>query len=303
MAETPTTEPATHARLIGAPVASPAGLVDGVERVEGVDQLAAGEPAQELEEIGPLDESQSYWLTTFISIACFLALWEVVGRSVNPLLLSSPSQVAQAAYDMIVSGEIFGALYESGTTLVIGFLIATIAGVGLGLFIGRYRRVDAATNWLVNGLYATPLVAIVPLVTLWFGLGFSAKLFIVGIIAIFPILINTVSGVKNVPATLLDVGRAFDASERQTFVKIILPAALPYIMTGLRLGIGRCIIGMVVAEFYTAVGGLGALIMKYGNQYDTSAMFVPILTLALLGVILTAAVRRAEEHFEPWKAI
>lgn len=268
----------------------------------GGEHIAAGAVPDEIEEIGPIDENESHRLTTAISVVGFLTLWEVVGRSVNPLLLSSPSQVVMAAFDMIKSGELLAALYASGMTLVIGFLLATVLGVLLGLFIGRYKQVDAATNWLVNGLYSTPLVAIVPLVTLWFGLGFSAKLFIVCIIAIFPILINTISGVKNVPASLLDVGRAFDASERQTFVKVILPAALPYIMTGLRLGIGRCIIGMVVAEFYTAVGGLGALIMKYGNQYDTAAMFVPIITLALLGVGLTTLVRRAEEHFEPWKA-
>lgn len=278
------------------------GALNDAARVDLLNTNVSADVEHDIEEIGPIDDTKSYRLTTIVSILAFVGLWEVVGRSVNPLLLSSPSQVAKAAVDMIVSGELLGALYESSITLVIGFLLATVTGVLLGLFIGRYKRVDAASNWLVSGLYATPLVAIVPLVTLWFGLGFSAKLFIVWIIAIFPILINTIGGVKNVPENLLDVGKAFDASESQTFRKIILPAALPYIMTGLRLGIGRCIIGMVVAEFYTAVGGLGALIMKYGNQYDTSAMFVPILTLSLLGVLLTGLVRRAEEHFEPWKA-
>lgn len=285
----PLAPPSSAAHL----VSSPAGLVDVPLESEAIN---------EIEEIGPVDEQQSHRLTTAISVISFLSLWELVGRNIDPLLLSSPTQVAKAAYDLTISGEIFKALYASGLSLVVGFVLATIIGVSLGLFIGRYKRVDAATNWLVNGLYSTPLVAIVPLVTLWFGLGFSAKLFIVCIIAVFPILINTISGVKNVPANLLDVGKAFDASERETFLKVILPAALPYIMTGLRLGIGRCIIGMVVAEFYTAVGGLGALIMKYGNQYDTAAMFVPIITLALLGVALTTLVRRAEEHFEPWKA-
>ena len=202
----------------------------------------------------------------------------------------------------LVSGELLDALYQSATTLIYGFVLATVIGILLGMFIGRYRKVEAATDWLVNGLYATPLVALVPLVTLWFGLGFSAKLFIVCIISVFPILINTASGVRNVGASLLDVGNAFAADERQTFVKIILPASIPYIMTGIRLGIGRAIIGMIVAEFYTSVGGLGALIMKFGNQYDTAAMFVPILTLALMGVLLTTIVRKAEAAFEPWKA-
>jgi ABC-type nitrate/sulfonate/bicarbonate transport system permease component len=264
-----------------------------------VEQAAPAE--DEVETLGPA-KKETFWLTRAISIVTVLVVWEAVGRNVNPLLLSYPTQVVSAFAQMIASGEILMALYESGRTLVLGFVLATVIGVGLGLFMGRYRRVDAATDWFVNALYATPLVAIVPLVTLWFGLGFAAKLFIVCIIAVFPVLINTASGVRNVSSALLDVGTAFAATERQIFTKIIVPAAVPYIMTGLRLGIGRCIIGMVVAEFYTAVGGLGALIMKYGNQYDTAAMFVPILTLSLLGIVLTLIVRRAEEAFEPWKA-
>ena len=132
----------------------------------------------------------------------------------------------------------------------------------LGLLIGRYRVVDAATDWLVNALYATPLVAVIPLVILWLGLGDLTKLFIVTILAVFPVLINTAAGVRNVPQALIDVSTAFAANERQVFMKIILPSAVPYMMTGLRLGIGRAIIGMVVAEFFTAITGLGALIVK-----------------------------------------
>jgi NitT/TauT family transport system permease protein len=140
------------------------------------------------------------------------------------------------------------------------------------------------------------------LVILWFGLGDMAKLFIVTLLAVFPVLINTAAGVRNVPAHLIDVGSAFAANERQVFLKIILPATMPYMMTGLRLGIGRAIIGMVVAEFFTAITGLGAMIVKYGNQYDTASMFVPILMLMLLGVGLTILVRKAEDYFAPWRA-
>ena len=132
----------------------------------------------------------------------------------------------------------------------------------LGLLIGRYRVVDAATDWLINALYATPLVAVTPLVILWLGLGDLTKLFIVTILAVFPVLINTAAGVRNVPQALIDVSTAFAANERQVFLKIILPSAVPYMMTGLRLGIGRAILGMVVAEFFTAITGLGALIVK-----------------------------------------
>jgi ABC-type nitrate/sulfonate/bicarbonate transport system permease component len=258
-------------------------------------------PPDDIEELGPPRGSQRNAIIRLVAVAVVLAGWEVFGRQIEPLFMSYPTAIGTAAVDMIRSGELPAALLDSLGTLLLAFLIASVVGVGLGLLIGRYRAVEAATDWLVNALYATPLVAIIPLVVLWLGLGFSAKLFIVAILAVFPILINTAAGVHNVPRPLLDVGFAFDATERQLFTKFILPASLPYMMTGLRLGVGRAIIGMVVAEFFTAITGLGALIVKYGNQYDTASMFVPILTLMLLGVTLTALMRRIESSIAPWK--
>ena len=241
------------------------------------------------------------WMIRLASMVTVIGAWEFVGRRSNPLFLPYPTAVVKAGAAMIASGELLGALASSLQTVVIGFCIAGTVGIVLGLLIGRYRVVDAATDWLVNALYATPLVAVIPLVILWFGLGDLSKLFIVTILSVFPVLINTAAGVRNVPRTLIDVSTAFAANERQVFVKIILPSAVPYMMTGLRLAIGRAIIGMVVAEFFTAITGLGALIVKYGNRYDTASMFVPILVLMVLGILLTSLVRRAEEHFAPWR--
>ncbi len=259
--------------------------------------------APDVEEIGPPPRSHRNTIVRLVSVVVVLVGWEVFGRQIEPLFMSYPTAISTSAFEMIRSGELPAAFLDSLGTLLLGFLIASVLGIAIGLLIGRYRTVEAATDWLVNALYATPLVAIIPLVVLWFGLGFSAKLFIVVILAIFPILINTAAGVRNVPPPLLDVGFAFAATERQLFTKFILPAALPYMMTGLRLGVGRAIIGMVVAEFFTAITGLGALIVKYGNQYDTAAMFVPILTLMLLGVTLTALMRRIESWIAPWKEL
>jgi NitT/TauT family transport system permease protein len=255
-----------------------------------------------IELLEPLPRTNSrMWMIRLTSIMVVLAGWEVLGRQVDPVFMSYPSAIVRAAGALIVSGELFEAAMSSLRTLVVGFTSASAIGIVIGLLIGRYRIVDAATDWLVNALYATPLLAIMPLVILWFGLGDTAKLFIVSLLAVFPVLINTAAGVRNVPTSLMDVSAAFAANEWQTFSKIIVPATLPYIMTGLRLGIGRAIIGMVVAEFFTAITGLGAMIVKYGNQYDTASMFVPILVLMLLGVGLTALVRKAEDHFAPWR--
>ena len=256
-----------------------------------------------VEDLTPPPRSRSRtWIVRLVSIVVVLGAWEILGRQINPLFMSYPSAIARASVALAASGELLEALKSSMLTLLTGFVTASLIGILGGLLIGRYRYVDAATDWIVNALYATPLIAIIPLVILWFGLGDAAKLFIVTILAVFPVLINTASGVRNVPSALIDVGAAFAANERQVFMKIILPAVLPYIMTGLRLGIGRAIIGMVAAEFFTAITGLGALIVKYGNQYDTASMFVPILILMLLGVSLTTLVRRVEEMFAPWRA-
>lgn len=241
------------------------------------------------------------WIIRLASMAIVLVLWELVGRRINPLFMSYPSAIARAGSALWESGELAGAMASSFKTLLTGFVAAGVIGVALGLLIGRYRTVDAATDWLVNALYATPLIAVIPLVVLWLGLGDAAKLFVVTMLAVFPVLINTAAGVRNVPHALIDVGAAFAANERQIFVKIILPAVVPFIMTGLRLGIGRAIIGMVAAEFFTAISGLGGLIVKYGNQYDTASMFVPILILMSMGVVLTAIVRKLEDMFAPWR--
>jgi len=269
-------------------------------------QFKVSEPASEAAEqetaAAPRRARDKSSIIRLVSIVVVLVAWEIGGRRINPLFMSYPSAILRAGIAMFESGELITALASSLQTLLVGFVTASLIGIAIGLLIGRYRSVDAATDWLINALYATPLIAIIPLVILWFGLGDSAKLFIVTILAVFPVLINTASGVKNIPRSLIDVGTAFAANERQVFLKIIIPAVTPFIMTGLRLGIGRAIIGMVAAEFFTAITGLGALIVKYGNQYDTASMFVPILILMLLGVGLTSLVRKFEEMFAPWRA-
>ncbi len=276
-------------------IASPApakGVLD--PKAEGVD-------ANKIEDL-VLEQPKSYlWVVRLISVVTVLGGWEILGRRVDPLFMSFPSAISVAAYDMIVSGELMRGLMASLSTLVYAFVIASCLGVLIGLAIGRYKLVDVSTDWLVNALYTTPQVAIIPLVILWFGLGGNAKIFIVSVSTIFPVLINTTAGVRNVPANLIETGVAFAANERQIFTKVIVPSALPYVMTGLRLGLGRAIIGMVVAEFFTAITGLGAIIVKYGNQYDTASMFVPIFVLMFMGVSLSALLKRAEHWIAPWK--
>jgi ABC-type nitrate/sulfonate/bicarbonate transport system permease component len=266
--------------------------------------IAADKPSLdsvEIEDIAPPQQKNPLWIVRPLSVIIVFSSWEVFGRQVDPLFMSYPTAIAVAASAMIASGELLSALLASLHTLIYAFTIATVIGITVGMLIGRYKIVDVSTDWLVSALYTTPQIAIIPLVILWFGLGSTAKIFIVTVSAVFPILINTTAGVRNVPTQLIDVGMAFAANEWQIFTKVLVPSALPYVMTGLRLGLGRAIIGMVVAEFFTAITGLGAIIVKYGNQYDTASMFVPIFVLMFLGVMLSALLRRAEEWIAPWK--
>lgn len=270
--------------------------------------IEAGTPPEELlETLGPDDafakRQRRYTIIRICSIVFAFAMWEIFGRQINPLFMSYPSKILLGAVDLIQAGVLQAALLESLKTLILGYVAASVFGVLAGLAIGRYREVEAALDWLINALYATPLVALIPLVILWFGLGFTAKLFIVFLFTLFPVLINTSIGVKNVSRSLIDVGVAFVANEQQIFTKIILPASLPYIMAGLRLGIGRAIIGMVTAEFFTAISGLGGLVVKYGNQFRTDEMLVPVILLMAMGVLLTGTLQRAEQLIAPWKSI
>ena len=196
---------------------------------------------------------------------------------------------------------LFGATVQSLTALAIGFAVSIVSGIGIGLLMGRYRTVYYALDPFVIALYNTPSVAVIPLIQLWFGLGLQAKVVIVIMSAFFPIVINTFAGVRNTSRGSVDVVRAFGASERQVLTKVVLPGAVPFIMAGLRLAVGRAVIGVVVAEFFTAVTGLGGLIIVFSNSFATARLFVPVITLVVLGLVLTQAARALESRFATWK--
>jgi len=240
-------------------------------------------------------------LIRLASVAVTLAAWEWYGRGVDPVFLSYPTAIVAALPAMVASGELPAALLSSLQSLAAGLAAAIVLGTMLGLAMGRYRTADAAFTMQVSALYATPNVALIPLLILWFGLGLLSKIVIVFLAAVFPIVVNTYSGVRNVSRSLVEVALAEGANEPQVLAKIVVPASLPFIMTGIRLSMGRAVVGMVVAEMFTAVSGLGGAIVAYGNAFATAKLFVVIIVLAVLGVTLTETVRLAERRLAPWK--
>jgi NitT/TauT family transport system permease protein len=242
------------------------------------------------------------WLITCLSVAIFLSVWEFFGRDINPVFGSYPSAILVAFWDLTRSGELPRALGQSLQPFAAGYALAIAIGVPLGLAIGRFRTVEAALGIYVTAGYAMPLVALVPLLMLWLGLGFKVKAAVVLLMAVFPICINTWAGVASVPKSLIDVGKSFVASDAVILRRIVLPATLPYIVVGIRLAVGRAVVAMVIAEFFTAISGLGAIIINSANNFDTAKMFVPVLVLVLLATGLNALIGVFERRLAPWQA-
>jgi sulfonate transport system permease protein len=237
-----------------------------------------------------------------VSLAIVLGAWEIGGQRVDPVLFTTPTAVAAAAVQMVISGELWSYLWPSLVVLISGLAISAVAGIAVGLLLARFWVLDVALDMYVTFLYSTPTVALVPLIVLWVGFESTAKIVILFLFAFFPLVINTYQGVKHVDPRLLEVGHAFRCSERQLWTNIVLPAALPFIVTGLRLAVGRGLIGMVLADLYTAISGIGYLIVRSASTYRVDKMFVPIVVLGLLGITLTAFLRAAERWVAPWTA-
>jgi len=235
------------------------------------------------------------------SIGLILAIWEIVGLLVPPIFLAPFHRSVIAAYSMAADGSLLRATLSSLSVLLLGLAISVAVGVPLGLMMGRHRSVRWILEPYVNGLYATPTVAFLPMITLWLGLYLSSKVAIVVLIAIFPLLKNAWAGVATVSQEYLEPAESMRGSELQIFCKVIVPATLPFIMAGLRLSIGRGIVGVVVGEFFTAQTGLGGMVVTYASQFRTAEMFVPIVVLVAIGMGLTAAVKSLHAGLAPWK--
>jgi NitT/TauT family transport system permease protein len=242
------------------------------------------------------------WVIRVVSLAIVLGVWQVGGQRIDPVLFTTPSAIAAAGAQMIASGELWSYLWPSLVVLVVGLAISAVAGIAVGLLLARFWVLDVGLDMYITFLYSTPTVALVPLIVLWVGFESTAKIVILFLFAFFPLVINTYQGVKNVDPRLVEVGRAFRCSERQLWSNIILPASLPFIVTGLRLAVGRGLIGMVLADLYTAISGIGYLITRSASTYRVDKMFVPIVVLGILGITLTAVLRAAERWIAPWTA-
>jgi NitT/TauT family transport system permease protein len=239
-----------------------------------------------------------------ISVALFLVLWELVGNTfqlINPMFMSAPSLIWKAAAQLFGSGEIWNDLRVSGTELLGGYLLAVFFAIPFGIMTGWYKKMSAIFDPFINAMNATPRVALLPLVIIWLGIGILSKVGIIFLGAVFPMLINTRDGVKTTPLSLLNAARSFGASEWMVFKTVVLPSTVPFILTGLRLGVGRAIVGVMVGELYAATAGIGFMITVAGATFQTDKVFVGVFIFALSGMISMELLTRIERRFDKWR--
>ncbi len=231
------------------------------------------------------------------------ALWETAARLrwMDPLLISSPSHVLSALVDWAASGRLWRDLGTSVLELATSFGLAAGVGIPLGVIMGWKRQAEYALDPFVWALYSTPLVSLWPLFIVWLGIGAQAIIALAFFFSVVPITINTFTGVKGIDPVLIRCARSFTARPRDLFFKFTLPGALPMIVAGLRLGIGRALIGVVIGELFSSNVGLGFHISYYGAKMRFSHVFAALLIVVLIGLLTTQAIRAVEARFADWK--
>ena len=233
-----------------------------------------------------------------ISVAVVLAAWELAPRLglVDPFFTSRPSLVLAAAVDVVRSGTLLRDAIVSLSEFAIGFVLALAVGVPLGLVLGTFETLRFLLDPPIMAVYATPQLALLPIFVLWLGIGMSSKVAVVLLGASIPIIVNSIAGVRQVDRSLVVAARSFGATRLDVFRSVILPASLPAVMIGIRLGLSRAVLGVVVAEMYVSQDGVGNQIMRLGSAFRVDRLLVYVLLVSTFGLAATTAVRRIEER-------
>jgi ABC-type nitrate/sulfonate/bicarbonate transport system permease component len=236
------------------------------------------------------------------SLACFLGLWQWAGTSADPVLFATPVRVVEAFADLIQTGQLQDALVIALKDLGLGLGLAIVVGLTVGVAMGRSVDIENALNPYVAFMQATPVIALVPLLIIWFGIETQTRVAVVFIFSVWAIIVSAQTGVKGTPRALMDVARVYHLSERQIVRDIVLPNAVPVIWAGLRIALGKALIGMVVAELLVSIVGVGKLVSDYGQSFQTAYLLATIVSTSLIGVIGAALLNWSLARFFPWVA-
>lgn len=239
----------------------------------------------------------------FASFGGFFIFWEIGARVgfINAFFFASPIKVFEAAIYEVQLPRLWNDFRVSGTELFAGYIAAVVLGIPLGIFAGWYRRFNYFIDPWLNFLYATPRVALLPLIVLWVGIGIESKIMVVFLGAFFTIVLNTLHGVRTADTRLLDVAKSFGASQGRIFISVVLPGSIPFILAGMRLGVGRALIGVIVGELYAANAGIGYMITIASQTLQTDRLLFGVLILTFMGVALVEVLRVVERRFQQWR--
>ncbi len=237
------------------------------------------------------------------AVITFFIVWQIVAalRIWSRLFLPGPTDVIEAFGDLIQGGELIDDITVSAQEFLTGYILAAIVAIPLGLLIGWYPRVRSALDPFITFFYATPRIVLLPLLIIWLGIGIESKVAVVFLGAFFAMVINTTAGVRSLDSSLLRVARSFGANDLTIFKTIALPGSVPFILTGLRLGIGHALVGVVVGEYVAAQHGIGRMMAIAGNTFQSSKVFAGLFLIAAAGLILTYVLQRLEHHFDAWR--
>ena len=250
-----------------------------------------------------LSEQHKRWIIGALAIVVALVIWQLLGSTglVRKSYISSPGSALSAGRTMLSSGELWSNCRTSLVSFVIGFAISIGIGVPLGLLMGFNQTVRQLTQPPIMALYVTPRLALLPVIIVWLGIGSKSTIVVVVIGAMIPIIINTMTGVREVDRKLLQVAFSFGASKFDVFRKILFPASLPMILSGIRLSVGSAVLGVVIAEMYVSTGGIGNLVTTYGQAYRTNYIVFLVALVAVFGWLVSSGVQMVERRVERWR--
>ncbi|HIC82799.1 MAG TPA: ABC transporter permease [Candidatus Marinimicrobia bacterium] len=240
------------------------------------------------------------WIVYFSTFIIFIVFWEILGHLTNPVLFAPLSRVISEYPELISSGKLPKAMLTTISAMLLGYFTASVTGILFGLWWGRSRFLQDIVEPYLNALYALPRVALIPLVIVWIGIGFWGRFFIIFYGTVFDTMINTYTGVRSTEKTLLEVGKSFGANERNLFLHIIIPYSVPFIMAGLRLGLGRALVGVIVAEMFLQMVGMGGLILVFGETHRIASMLAVVILLSIMGILFTELIKKIERIVAPW---
>lgn len=265
------------------------------------DAAAPPQPAQPARRTPFLYTRHGVWTIRIVALITILALWELSAQNVSRALWAPPTEVFQSFIDIvIVERTLWGPLLESLTTLFIGLALCMAVGVPLGLAMGRSRTLSYVLDPYVTFLYVLPNVAFIPVLVVWLGLGIEMRIALVFLSGVFPMVINTMIGARHVDGEFIDGGRSFTATSWQIMRTIVIPASTPYVFAGLRIAFSAAWVGVIVAEMTALITGVGGMILRYSNFFQTANVFVPILVIMGIGVTIQWFTAWLQRRATPW---